>query len=157
MLIDGVPIDDYVLYNRISPEDDRNYPKIYRKLRWPIGSSALTRQCASAFILTKFGQKSFSLQPVKTWYENVRSINYQMDHDENGLVIFNDFSGNDLTSARLKVEKYIRSLPDDEEFTARSIMEKFDVPAMTVYRILDKYCEKVDGKKASYRRSNSLF
>ena len=34
---DGIPIDDYVLFNRISPEDDRNYPKIYRRLRWPKG------------------------------------------------------------------------------------------------------------------------
>jgi len=35
--IDGVTIDDYILYNRISPEDDRKYPKIYRELKWPKG------------------------------------------------------------------------------------------------------------------------
>ena len=35
--VDGVSIDDYILYNRISPEDDRNYPKIYRELKWPKG------------------------------------------------------------------------------------------------------------------------
>ena len=35
--VDGIPVDDYVLFNRISPEDDRNYPKIWRRLRWPKG------------------------------------------------------------------------------------------------------------------------
>ena len=34
---DDVLIDDYVLFNRISPEDDRKYPKIWRRLRWPKG------------------------------------------------------------------------------------------------------------------------
>ena len=33
----GLPVKNYVLYNRISPEDDRNYPKIKRKLGWPKG------------------------------------------------------------------------------------------------------------------------
>ena len=35
--VDDIPIDDYVLFNRISPEDDRNYPKIYRRTKWPRG------------------------------------------------------------------------------------------------------------------------
>lgn len=35
--IDNVPVNDYVLYNRISPEDDRRYPRVYRELKWPKG------------------------------------------------------------------------------------------------------------------------
>ena len=35
--VDDVSVNDFILYNRISPEDDRIYPKIYRKLRWPKG------------------------------------------------------------------------------------------------------------------------
>ena len=35
--IDNVLVDDYVLYNRISPEDDRRYPRVYRELKWPKG------------------------------------------------------------------------------------------------------------------------
>ena len=34
---DGVEIADYVLYNRFPPADDRGYPKMYRKTRWPKG------------------------------------------------------------------------------------------------------------------------
>ena len=30
-------IEDYVLYNRITPVDDRPYPKIYRNAGWPEG------------------------------------------------------------------------------------------------------------------------
>ena len=30
-------IEDYVLYNRITPVDDRPYPKIYRNAKWPEG------------------------------------------------------------------------------------------------------------------------
>ena len=30
-------IDDFVLYNRITPVDDRPYPKIYRNAKWPEG------------------------------------------------------------------------------------------------------------------------
>ena len=33
----GEIIDDYVLYNRITPVDDRPYPKIYRNAGWPKG------------------------------------------------------------------------------------------------------------------------
>lgn len=33
----GEIIDDYVLYNRITPIDDRPYPKMYRNVRWPKG------------------------------------------------------------------------------------------------------------------------
>ena len=33
----GEIIDDYVLYNRITPIDDRPYPKMYRNARWPKG------------------------------------------------------------------------------------------------------------------------
>ena len=35
--INNQPISDYVLYNRISIEDDRKYPKIYRNAKWPLG------------------------------------------------------------------------------------------------------------------------
>ena len=33
----GEIIDDYVLYNRITPIDDRPYPTMYRNARWPKG------------------------------------------------------------------------------------------------------------------------
>ena len=35
--LDNEVIEDYVLYNRISPEDDRKYPKIYREKKWTEG------------------------------------------------------------------------------------------------------------------------
>lgn len=34
---DGEPVTDYVVYNRFPPADDRGYPKIHRKARWPKG------------------------------------------------------------------------------------------------------------------------
>ncbi|MDR1648879.1 MAG: hypothetical protein LBR71_01345 [Synergistaceae bacterium] len=34
----GVPVNDYTLYNRIAPEDDRSYPKIRREAGWPKGN-----------------------------------------------------------------------------------------------------------------------
>jgi hypothetical protein len=34
----GAPVEDYTLYNRIAPEDDRKYPKLKRKAGWPKGS-----------------------------------------------------------------------------------------------------------------------
>lgn len=35
--VKGEIIEDYVLYNRIMPIDDRPYPKIYRNVGWPEG------------------------------------------------------------------------------------------------------------------------
>ena len=35
--VSGEVIDDYVLYNRITPADDRFYPKIYRSAGWRKG------------------------------------------------------------------------------------------------------------------------
>jgi len=34
---DGTEISDYVLYDRIGAEDDRSYPRMKRKVRWPKG------------------------------------------------------------------------------------------------------------------------
>ena len=37
VVVSGVEVDDYVLYNRIVPPDDRFYPKIYRAQGWRSG------------------------------------------------------------------------------------------------------------------------
>jgi len=120
-----------------------------------IGSSALVRLVGTAFILSKTGLTNYVLKPVKTWWGNSEPIYYRM-FEKNEEIFFEYGDSNDMTQKRMDAEKFIFSQPADTKLTARLIMDMFGLPKATVYRILDKFAEKVEGT-TYYHRKRDLF
>ena len=109
-----------------------------------IGSSALVRQTAVAFILSKHGN-NYALTPVKTWWKMDRPIEYRMI-ERMGQIVFDEAKfedGGNMTSRRLRAEEYLQHLEPDETVTAKEISDKFGFNKDTSQKLILKYCELV--------------
>lgn len=109
-----------------------------------VGSSAIVRQCGAAFILSRQGY-NYALKPVKSWWELPNVYEYRMEK-EFGLVTFTEPSWTEetnITERRLKVERFLKSLQDDETITVTELCEHFKVSKPTARYALDKFCTLV--------------
>ncbi len=118
-----------------------------------IGSSALVRQCGVAYILVKYGEKTFCLKPVKTWWENSKDVLYRM-YSELGEIRFDIPLDENATIIRLKVEEFIKAQTEGQVFTAMELCEKFKISKPSCYRVFDRLCERAfpEQTKSNYYR-----
>lgn len=124
-----------------------------------IGSSALVRQVAVAYMLTRRGAIHV-LTPVKTWWKSKDDIQYRLKDDDFGLVHFVEPPMNaenvNMTERRLHIKEYLQSLDDDETITTGDIAKRFNCTRETARKFLETYCELVsegkDGRSATYKK-----
>lgn len=115
-----------------------------------IGSSALVRQTAVAFILSKRGY-NYSLTPVKTWWKIEKPVEYRMI-EQFGQVVFDEAKfedGGNMTQRRLRAEEYLQHLEDDETVTVKEIADKFGFDKVTAQKIIVKHCQLVKESQGS--------
>ena len=116
-----------------------------------IGSSALVRQTAVAFILSKRGH-NYALTPVKTWWKMERPIEYRMVDSIYGQVVFEEArfeDGGNITDRRLRCEEYLQHLQDDETVTVKGIADKFNFSKNFAQSIIEKYLTIVKESQGS--------
>ena len=131
---------------RKSPSENKSGGRVQRIDQDEIiGSSALVRQSACAYILTKHVHSVYKLTSVKTWFDKKPEFMYKMLEDGTGHVYFTEACDDDWTNSRLKIENYIASHEKGQQITIAEVKEHFagTVPPATVERIVAKKCEKV--------------
>lgn len=104
-----------------------------------IGSSAITRLCATAWIMTKDPKSVFTkLSCAKSWWEKPPVLYWNIKKTKSGIELQKGGITN-YTEARETVDRYLQAQPKNELISIADIMEETSADVMIIQAELERY------------------